>query len=330
MTNGDQLWGPVKLEGNALSTLARGAAIAYGQVYIWDFGGFVNAINLETGDIAWTFTRGTAGYGNPYGVYPIWHFGSHSIADGKLFLSEGRMYDPPLFADAHRLAINTTDGSLVWSALGFYGRNTGVIADGYFLSYNSYDAQVYTFGKGPSSTTVTVQNDVVTHGDNVLVKGTVMDVSAGTKDSNRLARFPNGVPAISDANQSAWMEYVYMQKPKPLEALGVDVTITVLDPNGNCYDVATATSDVNGFYTALFNPEVPGKYMVYASFTGSNAYWPSSAVTAINVEEAPAATATPTPTPAPLTDTYVLGLGVASIVAIIAIGLVIILMLRKR
>ena len=330
LLTGEQKWGPVQLEGNALSTLARGAAIAYGKVYIWDFGGYVNAIDLETGNIEWTFTRGSAGYGNPYGVYPIWHFGSHSIADGKLFLSEGRMYDPPLFADAHRLAINCTDGSLVWSALGFYGRNPGVIADGYFLSYNSYDCQIYTFGKGPTSTSVMVQDDTVTDGDSVLVKGTVIDVSTGTKDSDRSARFPNGVPAISDDNQSAWMEYVYMQQPKPLDAIGVDVTITVLDPNGNCYDVATTTSDVNGFYSVSFTPPVPGKYTIYASFTGSNAYYPSNAVTAINVENAPAQTAAPTPTPAPMTDTYVLGLGAGAIIAIIAIGLVIILMLRKR
>ena len=330
LLTGEQKWGPVQLEGNALSTLARGAAIAYGKVYIWDFGGYVTAVNLETGEVEWTFTRGTAGYGNPYGVYPIWHFGSHSIADGKLFLSEGRMYDPPLFADAHRLAINCTDGSLVWSALGFYGRNPGVIADGYFLSYNSYDCQIYTFGKGPTSTSVTVQDDTVTDGDSVLVKGTVIDVSTGTKDSDRSARFPNGVPAISDDNQSAWMEYVYMQQPKPLDAIGVDVTITVLDPNGNCYDVATTTSDVNGFYSVAFTPLVPGKYTIYASFTGSDAYYPSNAVTAINVENAPEQTAAPTPTPAPMTDTYVLGLGAGAIVAIIAIGLVIILMLRKR
>lgn len=330
LLNGEQLWGPVQLEGNALSTLARGAAIAYGKVYIWDFGGYVNAIDLETGEIVWTFTRGSAGYGNPYGVYPIWHFGSHSIADNKLFLSESRMYDPPLFADAHKLAINCTDGTLVWKVLGFYGRNPSVIADGYLLSYNSYDCQIYSYGKGQTDTSITIQDDVVIEGDSVLVKGMVTDESPGTKDSNRVARFPDGVPAISDEDVSAWMEYVYMQQPKPTDAMGVDVTITVLDPNGNIYDVATATSDVNGFYSAVFTPPVPGKYTVYATFAGSEAYWPSSEVTALNVETAPEATPQPTPIPAPMTDTYVLGLGLGSIIAIIAIGLVVILMLRKR
>jgi len=317
-------------EAKTLATLARGAAIAYGNVYIWDFGGDVYAINLETGAIEWTFSRGSAGYENPYGVYPIWHFGSHSIADGKLFLSESRMYDPPLFPNAHKLAINCTTGELVWSVLGFFGRNTGVIADGFLLGYNSYDAQIYTMGKGQTDTSVVIEDDVVTDGGSVLVKGMVTDESPGTKDPDRVARFPDGVPAICDDDMSAWMEYVYMQQPKPTEAIGVDVTISVLDPNGNSYDVATATTDVNGFYSATFTPLVPGKYTVYVTYAGSESYWPSSAVTAINVENAPEPTAAPTPTPAPMTDTYVLGIGAGAIIAIVAIGLLLVLMLRKR
>jgi hypothetical protein len=330
LIDGDKLWGPVQLEGNSLSTLARGGAIAYGKVYVWDFGGMVYAVDLETGNVEWTFSRGSAGYENPYGVYPIWHYGSQTIADGKLFLSESRMYEPPLFPNARRLAINCTTGELVWSVLGFYGRDTGAIADGYLLSYNSYDCQVYTFGKGQTDTSIIIENDVVVEGHNVLAKGMVIDESPGTKDPDRVARFPDGVPAVCDDNMSAWMEYVYMQQAKPTDAISVDVTLTVLDPNGNCYDIATATTDVEGFYSAVFAPPVPGKYTIYTTFSGSESYWPSSAVSAFNVEEAPEPTAAPTPTPAPMTDTYVLGIGAGAIIAIIVIGLVLILMLRKR
>ena len=152
-------------EGNALSTLARGGAIAYGKCYIWDFGGYVNAIDLETGTLSWTYVPKSVGYDTPYGIYPFWHFGSHSIADGKLFLSESRMYDPPLFPDAHRIAINCTDGSLVWSVLDFDGREPSAIADGYLVAWNSYDCQIYTFGKGPTSTEANVQQNVVPFGD---------------------------------------------------------------------------------------------------------------------------------------------------------------------
>jgi hypothetical protein len=127
-----------------------------------------------------------------------------------------------------------------------------------------------------------------------------------------------------------WMEYVYMQKPKPTDVTGVEVIITVLDPNNNGYEVARTTSDASGFFSAVFTPEVPGEYTVVATFAGSESYWQSSAETALYVEEAPQPSSTPTPEPEPMTDAYVLGLGISSIVAIVAIGLVLILMLRKR
>jgi hypothetical protein len=156
----------------------------------------------------------------------------------------------------------------------------------------------------------------------------VTDISPGTKDYALTARFPNGVPAVADENQSDWMLYVYKQFAKPADAVGVEVVISVLDPNNNCYEVGRATSDANGFYSVSFTPPVPGKYTVYASFAGSKAYWPSQAETAINVESAPEPTPAPTPTPAPMTDTYVLSTGVAILIAVI-IGFAL-LLLRKH
>lgn len=70
----------------------------------------------------------------------------------------------------------------------------------------------------------------VTAGDSVVIQGTVMDISAGTKQNQQAADFPNGVPAVSDYSMSAWMEYVYMQKPKPANATGVAVSIDAIDP----------------------------------------------------------------------------------------------------
>jgi hypothetical protein len=125
------------------------------------------------------------------------------------------------------------------------------------------------------------------------------------------------------------MEYVYMQYPRPTDVNGVEVTISVLDPNGNIYDVGTATSDASGTYCCLFTPPVPGLYTVIATFSGSEAYCGSSAETYLQVDNAPVVTPPPE-SPAPMTDTYVLGLGVTSIVVIVAIGLVLVLMLRKR
>jgi hypothetical protein len=158
----------------------------------------------------------------------------------------------------------------------------------------------------------------------------VTDVSSGTEEYALDARFPNGVPAVSDESMSDWMKYVYMQFPRPANATGVEVTLSVLDPNNNYYEIGTATTDANGMYKLLWEPLVPGEYTVIATFTGTEGYWPSQAETAIGVTETPEATPPPTPTPAPMTDTYVLGTGITAIIAIIIIGLVLILMLRKR
>jgi hypothetical protein len=330
INTGVQVGGPIQLEGNALSTLSRGGAIAYGKCYIWDYGGYVNAIELSNASVAWTFVPRSAGYDTPYGIYPIWHFGSHSIADGKLFLSEGRMYDPPLFINAHKLAINTTDGSLVWDILGTYAREPSAIADGYLVGWNSYDAQIYTFGKGPSQTTLNVAANAVPWNTGVLLTGTVFDLSAGTRDADRSARFPQGVAAVSDACQSEWMEYVYMQQSRPANVTGVLVEFWVMDSNNNYRMIGETVSDEAGFYSYRWVPDISGKYTVYAVFGGSESYWPSQAVAAFAVDEAIEPTVVPV-TPGPgVADTYFLPAVAAIIVVIVIIGALLMLMLRKR
>jgi hypothetical protein len=156
----------------------------------------------------------------------------------------------------------------------------------------------------------------------------VTDVSPGTEEYALTARFPNGVPAVSDESMSDWMLYVYKQFERPANATGVEVVISVLDPNNNYYEVGRATTDASGFYSVAFTPPVPGKYTVYASFAGSKAYYGSQAETAITVDSAPAPTPAPTPTPAPMTDTYVTSFGIAMIIIII-IGFAL-LLLRKH
>jgi len=162
------------------------------------------------------------------------------------------------------------------------------------------------------------------------VKGSVIDVSAGTKQTEQAARFPNGVPAVSDASMGQWMEYVYMQKPKPSDVTGVEVIISVIDPNNNCYEVGRATGDADGFFKLAFDPEVPGEYTVIATFAGSESYWQSHAETAVYVEEALAATPLPTPAPESAADLYFVPMSIGTIVAIIVVGLLLFLMLRKR
>jgi hypothetical protein len=315
------------------------AAAHNGILYRASYGGILYTFDTSNGKLLWAYGNGgegnstNSGLETVYGNYPLF---ISNIADGKIYLFTNE-HSPgaPHYKGAKLRCVNATDGTEIWTMLSWvsstlFTARGGVIADGYLAYYNAYDGRVYSIGKGPSATTVSIQDDVITHGDSVLIKGTVMDIAAGTKQNEQAARFPNGVPAVSDESMGEWMEYVYMQKPMPTNATGVEVTLSVLDSNNNYREIGKTTSDSNGFYSYQWTPDIPGKFTVYASFAGSESYWPSHAENAFAVDAAPEATPPPTPTPAPMTDTYVLGTGITLIIILVVGIAVIVLMLRKR
>jgi hypothetical protein len=190
---------------------------------------------------------------------------------------------------------------------------------------DTYDQRIYAIGKGPSQTTVEIQDDVVAWGDKVMIKGMVTDVSPGTESEALKLRFPNGVPAIADEYMSDYMLYVYKQFECPMMLNGVQVKLETFDPNGNFYEIGTVTSDASGMYKLLWEPPVPGEYTVIATFAGSNSYYSSYAETAFGVDEAVSAgtlmepeTAEPTvqPTQAPFITTEIAIIIAAVIVAV--------------
>jgi hypothetical protein len=331
LLNGALLWGPVTLPGNAWSHLARAGMIAYGRVYIHDYGGYVNALDLQTGKIDWTFTPVSAGYNTPFGIYELWTQTPFGICDGMLFYAQGKMYDPPMSPGCQELALNATDGTVVWSILAYNVKYPPAFADGYMVDWNCYDKQMYTFGKGQTATTVDAPMNAVTEGSSLVIRGMVTDQSPGAKDTTRTADFPDGVPAVSDASMRDWMAYVYCQQAKPTNAIGVPVSIDVIDSNNNYRNIGTTTTDASGFYSFQWTPDISGKYTVIATFAGSQSYWGSSSETSFAVKSAPAATAAPTPTPASIADTYFVP-AVAGIIIAIIIGFIVLalLMLRKR
>jgi hypothetical protein len=159
----------------------------------------------------------------------------------------------------------------------------------------------------------------------------VIDTSPGTNEYILKARFPNGVPAVSDASQSQWMLYVYKQFERPSNATGVQVTIDVIDANGNFRNIGTTTSDSMGAFSLSWVPDISGKYTVFATFAGSKAYYASAAETAFVVDAAPEATAAPTATPTSVSEQYFVPMSVGILVAIIVIGAILaLLLLRKK
>ena len=312
---------------------ARQGFPAYGILYISGYGGEIKAFSTLNGTLLWTYNNTNSGTGTPWGLYPT-HISA--IADGVVYAFSGE-HSPnkPLYHGYRTRAIDAFTGEELWTLKGWSASGLGTtlapiaIADGFLTYYNLYDGQIYTVGKGPSATTILIQNDVITEGESVLVKGSVMDIAAGTKQNGQEARFPNGVPAVSDESMTSWMEYVYMQQPRPTEATGVEVTLSVFDPNKNTYDIGTVTSDSNGMYKLLWEPPVPGEYTVYAHFGGSEGYRPSYAETAVAVLNALPPETQPE-TPQSMTDAYVIAGVAAIIIVIVIVGAVILLFLRKR
>jgi hypothetical protein len=336
LDSGNQLWTQTPSK-SALDYYGTPSYSAYGNLYFSGYGGVLYCFSMKDGTIQWTYGNGGSGnstfsaHETPWGNYPLF---ISTIADGKVYVCSGE-HSPnvPLYKGSRIRCINAYNGQEIWTMLGwggspsYYERMAFPIADGYMVYLNIYDMQLYCVGKGPSATTVTAPDIGVPLGTSLLIKGTVTDASEGAKAS----------PAISDSSMSQWMEYLYMQKPKPTNATGVPVTITILDPNNNLHEISAIATDADGIFGTEYSPPVPGIYKVTAAFEGSNAYYGSHAETMFVVSSGPSAAQTqlaspviseaPQPTSATPTTTYV-AMG-AAVVVIVAAAAVLIFSKRK-
>jgi hypothetical protein len=338
LKTGAHLWGPVSLRDyeptDTYGYFTQSSVVAYDTLYISDLGGYVYALNATTGAFLWDFFTGNAGLQTPYGEYPFNHL--DVAADGKIYLMGGHNYSPPMFLGSDLWCLNATTGALIWKILCFGINNSPTVAlsDGYLVEPNAYDGQIYTFGMGPSKTTVTAPSVGVTTDTPVTITGTVTDISAGSQQNAVAMNFPNGLPCVSDESMSDWMQFVYQQQPCPANVTGVPVTISAIDPNGNYVTLGNTISDASGLYSFTVDTSQlgagPGKYTIIATFAGSNGYWPSSSEAALTLAPAPAATPPPTPQPASLADIYFLPMSIVILIAIIVAAIAIMLMLRKR
>jgi outer membrane protein assembly factor BamB len=339
LSSGQQIWGPVTIprsissDWNFLSLYQD--MIAYGKIYWYGYSGQIYALDTKTGDLAWTFGNGGegnstySGFGTPYGYDPIF---VSAIADGKLYTtSSEHSPNSPLYQGFKLRCINATTGEEIWNIANFgnqmYGGITP-IASGYLVTDNTYDQQLYCYGKGPSQLTVSAPQVSIELGRSLVITGSVTDIAAGTKQNEQAARFPNGVPAVSDDSMSGWMEYVYMQQPLPKDVTGVPVILSVIDSNGNFREIGNTTSDASGTFSYQWTPDIPGKYTVIATFAGSQSYYPSHAQTAFAVDEVAQVTPPPYPVSAqPPTEMY---FTVSTIAIILTIAIVGILILKKK
>jgi outer membrane protein assembly factor BamB len=287
---GEPLWGPSDCEP-AWQYYGMYETIYMGRILSYGYSGTLICYNITTGEILWEYLAENVGYESPYGNYPMYATG---VADGKIYMVSGEhSLTQPMWRGPNLRCIDVETGEEVWK-IAFMSAGDGgahltapctVIADGYIVGLNYYDNQIYCFGKGPSQTTVKGPETTIPLGEEVLITGTVTDVSPGTKQLEQASRFPNGVPAVADEDQEDFMEYLYEQQPFPEDAEGVEVVLTTIDPNGNFYELGRTTSSISGTFGCAIEPPVPGLYKIIATFEGSNAYYSSYAETFINVAE---------------------------------------------
>jgi hypothetical protein len=344
MDTGMYMWGPTAPQpaldyyGNDFGG-DLDAQTAYGKLYSVGFAGILYCYDEQTGDLLWTY--GNGGEGNStysglntfYGAYPTF---IQAIGNGVIYMdtTEHTITDP-IFKGSMERAINATDGTELWTLSSYTGGGNTIvahaIADGFTTFFNGYDNQIYVVGQGPSRLTVTAPDAGLSFGQPVVIRGTVTDICAGTKQNQQAADFPNGVPVASDVSMKDWMGFVYQQKPMPNNFTGVPVSIDVYDSNGNYRNIGTATTSATGTYSLAWTPDIPGSYQVIATFHGNNAYWGSYAQTAFEVMNAPTATAAPTAAPLTAADMYfvpaIAGLFVLIIVVLVLVAL---MLLRKR
>jgi hypothetical protein len=292
LSTGEELWGPSEQQhytdiwGYASSNSWDN--IYDGKYISGNYGGVVWCRDVTTGQTLWTYDVTDYYAENLHNNK--WRFRPAFFAGGKLYI-ENTEHNP--FDPQHRGApfacIDLETGQEIFRIpyRGSEWSSTPIIGDSIIATYNNYDQRIYAIGKGPSATTVEAPLTAIPLGTSATIRGTVMDVSPGTEDAVLRLRFPNGVPAMADEHMTDWMLYVYNQFDRPKDATGVEVKLEAIDPNNNYQDYGTTTTDSYGNYGFNFEPEVPGQYMIIATFGGSESYYGSTTTTYVSADPAP-------------------------------------------
>ena len=332
MLTGQQLWGPTPIETNPWNVYARNG-VSDGSTFYLQGPGLLRAFNATTGAEQWNFIGPSAGMQEASSTYLMEGVNAQTVGGGIVLTGTSNSHGDQLFRGGELYALNTTTGQVVWSIDGFYAQGhagSNAIADGYVVAFDAYDNEIYCIGQGPSKTTITAPQIGATTQTPIVITGSVTDLAAGTKEDQIASNYPNGLPAVSDASQSQFMEAVYMQQPMPNNITGVPVTLSVIDSNGNNYNIGSTTTNPSGTYGLTWTPQIAGNYTVTATFGGTNSYYGSTATTYLYASE-PAITSAPTQVPIQsIADTYLLPGIVGIIIAIAVVGAVLALLVTKK
>jgi hypothetical protein len=340
LDTGEKLWESEQMTFPWGAYADLNPVIAYGRLYASCYDGLW-AFDLEDGTVDWHFTSGNAGTETPYGTW-VGRSGGVVVADNKCYWTTGVWHPTAVMQRGDKMfCVDAHEGTQIFNITGMY--DSALTANGVTIGANMYDNTFYCYGKGPSKTTVEVSPSVVEAGQAALIEVMVTDESAATQNPEAIGKYPNGVPAISDRDMSAFMEFLYMERDMPMNIIGVPVALQAVAPDGNVIDIATTIyTDANGKLQLLWTPPTEGTYKILATLCTTDSFWPSWDEAGLGVvaahpsgpiepeeptTEEPTEPEQPT-TEAPLITTEVAI--IAAVVVIVVIGIVAYWALRRR
>jgi len=301
------------------------ATVGYGNLYICLEDGYCHCVNMTTGEETWatpTQEGGLIGMTQPN--YPIaandGYMDMPCLADHKVFFTTGKEHEVNPYYQGHVLyCLDADTGVQLWNATGRWG--VEAIANGILLGVNPYIGCLSAMARGQTLTTISAPQTQVTAGDQIVIQGTITDLSPALK----------GTPCMADSCMTQWMAYMLYDQPFPANAQGVEIAINAIDPNDNWVSIGNATSDSSGLYHYTWTPQdIPGTYTLFATMNPTNSYYGSSAETSAVVISPPTTTA-PTTTPTSVADTYFMP-AISGLIVVVIVGFAVLalLMLRKK
>ena len=247
---------------------------AFGMIYQSKYSG-VWAWDALTGETMWQYSGGDSMLTGetPYGTWPFYH--GPIAADDKVYASTGEWgeFGTIVYRGQNLHCIDAYEGTQIWSIMGIW--NPTAIAEGTLFAWSGYDGNSYAFSKGPTLTEVSMLQNVIAAGESAFITGRVTDQSPAQQ----------GTPCISSEYMSAWMEYLHMQQPMPLDATGVPVHLFA-ESDGTTYDIGSVTTTCEGYFDYKWTPPGEGAYQIYGTFDGDESYYSSYNITSLGVGKA--------------------------------------------
>jgi hypothetical protein len=206
---GQKIWGPTEPPQHYLDYWNTDNRLYDHKLFSSWMSGTLSVYDIKTGERLWTYNA-TDKHSELLWAGNGWPVSSWIFSGDKVYVgTRQHTYVDPKPRGMEFVCLNVTTGAEIFKVYDvLWGSHHGgapIMGDSIIAACDGYDQRIYAVGKGPSATTVSASPKSSIQGTNVVIEGSVTDISPGTEEYGLRARFPNGVPAVSDENMSDWM-----------------------------------------------------------------------------------------------------------------------------